>query len=52
MKIEIHPAAQAEFTDTSTCYETKEPGLGEDFLGEFRDVIERIVKPPGNRRPC
>lgn len=42
MKIEIHPAAQAELTTASTYYETKVPGLGEDFLGEFRGAIERI----------
>lgn len=44
MKIEIHPAAQAELSDASTYYETTVPGLGEDFLDEFHGTIERIAR--------
>ena len=44
MKIEIHPAAQAELSDASAYYETAVPGLGEDFLGEFHGAIERIAR--------
>ena len=43
MKVEIHPAAQAELSDASTYYETKVLGLGEDFLGEFHGAIEQIT---------
>ena len=44
MKVEIHPAAQAELSDASTYYETKVLGLGEDFLGEFHGAIEQITR--------
>jgi plasmid stabilization system protein ParE len=39
MRIEFHPAAGRELTDSARYYESKLPGLGADFLDEFRRLL-------------
>ncbi len=46
MRIELHPAAGRELTDSATYYESKIPGLGTDFLKEFRQALNLFQKNP------
>lgn len=46
MRIELHPAAQRELIASAAYYESKLPGLGTDFLGEFRQTLSLFDKNP------
>ncbi|OGI46870.1 MAG: hypothetical protein A2637_06020 [Candidatus Muproteobacteria bacterium RIFCSPHIGHO2_01_FULL_65_16] len=46
MRIEFHPAAGRELTDSVEYYDSRLPGLGADFLGEFRRSLDLIDKNP------
>ena len=48
MRIEFHPAAGRELTDSVEYYDSRLPGLGADFLGEFRRSLDLIDKKPRN----
>ncbi len=46
MRIELHPAALRELTESAAYYENKIPGLGTDFLSEFRQALSLFDKNP------
>ncbi len=46
MRIEFHPATGHELTDSAEYYESKLPGLGVDFLGEFRRLLDLLNENP------
>jgi len=46
MRIEFHPATGHELTDSARYYESKLPGLGVDFLGEFRRLLGLLNENP------
>lgn len=42
MKVEFHPAADAELRATAVYYEGRLPGLGSEFLAEVESVCSRL----------
>ena len=42
----FHPGASEEMEESATWYETRKPGLGDEFLSEVQDTIDRILKQP------
>jgi plasmid stabilization system protein ParE len=42
----LHQAAQAELREAALWYEDEQRGLGEQFLDEYGQVIERILRAP------
>lgn len=46
MRIELHPAAERELIASAAYYESKLPGLGTDFLSEFRQALSLFDKNP------
>lgn len=47
MRVEFHPAANAEFHAAAAYYEKEVPGLGEAFISEVERVVELIGAHPG-----
>jgi len=46
MTYAFHPEAEAEFLAVIGFYETREPGLGQDFAIEVYEAIQRILSFP------
>ncbi|QQO52764.1 MAG: type II toxin-antitoxin system RelE/ParE family toxin [Thiohalocapsa sp. PB-PSB1] len=46
----FHPAAEAEYLESIAYYESKRPGLGATYLGEFERVMDAICEAP-HRNP-
>lgn len=46
MQITLHPDADAELTEAAQYYESREPGLGLDFLGEVERAMAQILINP------
>lgn len=46
MKIIFHPDADAELTEATQYYESREKGLGLDFLGEVERALDQILTNP------
>jgi hypothetical protein len=44
--ITLHPDADAEVTEAARYYESREPGLGSDLLGEVERAFEQILANP------
>ena len=42
----IRPQAQTDVEEASEWYETRRPGLGDDFLRETRSVLDEIREHP------
>lgn len=45
-QITLHPDADAELTEAAQYYESREPGLGLDFLGEVERAMAQILINP------
>lgn len=46
MRIEYHPALEADLRDVRDYYNEKSPGLGDDFISEFEREALRIASMP------
>jgi toxin ParE1/3/4 len=46
MLVVSHPEADQELEAAALWYETRQPGLGDDFLDEFERTLRRIVAAP------
>ena len=44
--ISLHPDADAEVTEAARYYESREPGLGTDLLGEVERALDQILMNP------
>ena len=44
--ITLHPDADAEVTEAARYYESREPGLGSDLLGEVERALDQILTSP------
>jgi hypothetical protein len=42
MHVASHPEAEQELEAAALWYEERQPGLGDDFLGEFERALRRI----------
>ena len=41
--VTLHPDADAEITEAARYYESREPGLGSDLLGEVERAFDQIL---------
>ena len=46
MRVIRHPEAAQELESAALWYEERQPGLGEDFLGEYQATLRRILAAP------
>ena len=46
MRVEYHPAVQAELDEILNFYEGRRPGLGREFLDEFERLVLRVAATP------
>ena len=46
----FHPAGEAEYLESIAYYESKHPGLGATYLGEFEKAMDAICEAP-HRNP-
>ena len=46
MTCRFHPAAEAEHLESVAWYETRQPGLGAQYLAEFERTLEQIRQDP------
>ena len=46
MDVVSHPEADEELEAAALWYEERQPGLGDDFLDEFEEILHRIVIAP------
>jgi toxin ParE1/3/4 len=46
MKLIFHPDADAELTEAAQYYESRQPGLGSDFLAEVERALDQILTNP------
>jgi plasmid stabilization system protein ParE len=42
----FHPAAEAEYLESIAFYESKKPGLGATYLGEWERVMASVCEAP------
>jgi hypothetical protein len=47
--ISLHPDADGEITEAARYYESREPGLGSDLLGEVERAFDQILTNPDQR---
>ena len=58
MKLIFHPDADAELTEAAQYYESRQPGLGSDFLAEVERALDQVLTNPevcqklGRRARC
>jgi plasmid stabilization system protein ParE len=50
MHVVLHPEAEEELEAAALWYKERQPGLGEDFLGEFERALLRILTGPERGR--
>jgi len=50
VKVELHPAADAEFAAQVEYYEDRQPGLGQRFYAEVVGCLDRIASHPTGPR--
>ena len=50
MRVVRHPEAPRELEQAALWYEDRWPGLGMDFLEEYRATLRRIIAEPGRWR--
>jgi toxin ParE1/3/4 len=48
--VRFHSAAEAEHLETVAFYESRQRGLGADYLAEFEAALSRIAESPGRYR--
>jgi toxin ParE2 len=46
MRVSRHPEVPQELEAAALWYEERQPGLGEDFLGEYQSTLGRILREP------
>ena len=46
MKVEYHPAVEAELRQIRRYYEDRSPGLGTEFIGEFERQVLALAATP------
>ena len=46
MRVIRHPEVPQELEAAALWYEERQPGLGEDFLGEYQATLSRILREP------
>ena len=46
MRVVRHPEVPQELEAAALWYEERQPGLGEDFLGEYQSTLSRILREP------
>jgi toxin ParE1/3/4 len=46
MNYEFHPAAEAEHLESVAYYESRRPGLGASYLGEFEKIMGLVCESP------
>ena len=46
MRVIRHPEVPQELEAAALWYEERQPGLGEDFLGEYQATLGRILREP------
>ncbi len=46
MRVEYHPAVEAELAEIRNYYETKSPGLGAGFIDEFERQVLAVAAAP------
>jgi hypothetical protein len=46
MRVVRHPDVPQELEAAALWYEDRQPGLGEDFLGEYQATLRRIIATP------
>jgi plasmid stabilization system protein ParE len=46
MKVEYHPAIEAEVRSIQDYYEARSPGLGREFIDEFERQVQRLAASP------
>ena len=46
MKVEYHPAVEAELREIRRYYEERSPGLGTQFIGEFERQVLALAATP------
>lgn len=45
-RVTLHPDADAELTEAARYYESRQPGLGVDFLAEVERALDQILTNP------
>ncbi|MEI7936157.1 MAG: type II toxin-antitoxin system RelE/ParE family toxin [Verrucomicrobiota bacterium] len=50
MRVIRHPEVPQELEAAALWYEERQPGLGEDFLGEYQTTLGRILREPNRWR--
>ena len=50
MRVIRHPEVPQELEAAALWYEEHQPGLGEDFLGEYQATLGRILREPNRWR--
>jgi hypothetical protein len=50
MRVIRHPEVPQELEAAALWYEERQPGLGEDFLGEYQATLDRILREPSRWR--
>jgi hypothetical protein len=50
MRVVRHPEVPLELEGAAAWYEERQPGLGEDFLGEYQATLHRIIDAPERGR--
>lgn len=46
MRVDLHPEARVEIRDAALWYEERRPHLGDDFVAEVSEMLERIEEAP------
>ena len=48
MRVELHPEARAELRAAALWYDTRRPGLGDEFISEVSATLDRIAEAPAS----
>lgn len=48
MRVELHPEAHAELRATAVWYDERRPKLGDEFIAEVSNVLDRIGEAPAS----
>jgi hypothetical protein len=49
-RVVSHPEADEELAAAALWYEARQPGLGDDFLGDFELALSRVIQKPQRPR--
>ena len=50
LRVVSHPEADEELEAAACWYEARQPKLGDDFLDDFENTLQRILKNPERQR--